>query len=143
LGTNSILVTIHGDTKPNKVWPNKNWNDFAALVLERNRNLYLADLGVRPIEFEEELPHDRILPLGMLPMSDAMAIVADSNYFIGVDSCFLHMADLCRIPGVGIFGPTDVHEFGFRFAKHRHVASRNLESIEGREVYDAFAQLQG
>jgi hypothetical protein len=33
----------------------------------------------------------------------------------------LHMADLARTPGVGLFGATRALEWGFRFGPHVHV----------------------
>lgn len=142
LPPDSVLVALHGDTKPDKVWSDENWNDFAALV-QREETIFLADFGVRPITFNvDSVDVARIIQFGSLPMPEAMAAVATADFFVGVDSCFLHMADLCRIPGVGIFGPTDVHEFGFRFAPHRHCSCRNIANIEGVEVYDALAQLR-
>jgi len=50
-----------------------------------------------------------------------MAIVEEADLFLGVDSCMLHVADLNRIPGVGLFGPTSAKTFGFRFSEHKHI----------------------
>ncbi|WP_457813148.1 glycosyltransferase family 9 protein [Sinorhizobium meliloti] len=138
----ATLITVHGDTKPEKCWAHERWTAFAALV-QREEGTFIADLGVRPIDFGDGiLDEDRIIRFGELPMRESMAIVAASDCFVGVDSCFLHAADLSRIPGVGIFGPTDVHEFGFRFAPHRHCARRDLAGLEATLVYEALLQLR-
>jgi ADP-heptose:LPS heptosyltransferase len=46
----------------------------------------------------------------------AMRLVGYSDLFLGIDSCFLHAADLYRIAGVALFGPTRPSLWGFRFS---------------------------
>ncbi|MBJ80700.1 MAG: hypothetical protein CMH60_05215 [Myxococcales bacterium] len=47
----------------------------------------------------------------------AMSLVGLADCFLGVDSCFLHAADLYRIPGVALFGSTRSAHWGFRLAQ--------------------------
>ncbi len=59
----------------------------------------------------------------------------------------LHMADLCRIPGVGLFGPDEStslgsEEMGFRFGPHRHVQGHgSMEGIDTASVSRALNEL--
>jgi hypothetical protein len=53
----------------------------------------------------------------------------------------LHAADLFRVPGVGIFGPTDPQKWGFRFSTHKHITSDSIMSITSEEVIDALMLL--
>jgi ADP-heptose:LPS heptosyltransferase len=83
-----------------------------------------------------------VLSLPGLPLSYAMALVAASDLFLGVDSCMLHAADFHRVPGVGLFGPTSPRRWGFRFGPHRHVAVAGaIDQIGTAEVLAALESL--
>jgi hypothetical protein len=57
------------------------------------------------------------------------------------------MADLCRIPGVGLFGPGELTslgsvEMGFRFGPHRHVQGHgSIRRIDTDSVLNALDDL--
>jgi ADP-heptose:LPS heptosyltransferase len=88
-------------------------------------------------EFEDLFIHPRGLPLPY-----AFAVLGESDLFLGVDSCMLHAADLFRVPGVGVFGPTDPRRWGFRFARHRHIRdARGLKYIRESHVLEALESL--
>lgn len=53
---------------------------------------------------------------GGLALPTAFELVRYVDVFVGVNSCFLQAADLWRTSGVGLFGATEVHEFGFRLS---------------------------
>jgi hypothetical protein len=55
----------------------------------------------------------------------------------------LHAADLARVPGVGLFGPTRAATWGFRFASHRHVEMSTMAEITAAEVLAALEDLVG
>jgi ADP-heptose:LPS heptosyltransferase len=124
------FVVLHGETKADKMWPTERFVQVLDHVLEQQPDLWVIDIAY------DRMPHDtgrlgeRVIPASGLPMRYALAVVARSSAFLGVDSCFLHAADLFRIPGVALFGPTDPHEFGFRFAPGRHVKAATMEEIE-------------
>ena len=50
----------------------------------------------------------------------------------------LHAADFLRVPGVGLFGPTSPHQFGFRLARHVHIrGGESMADICEDEVLEA------
>lgn len=74
-----------------------------------------------------ERPRQRLVRVERLRLGVALALVSLSDLFLGVDSCMLHMADLCRVPGVGLFGPDSSEGarkcrggLSFRGASSRH-----------------------
>jgi ADP-heptose:LPS heptosyltransferase len=68
--------------------------------------------------------------------------VQESDLFLGADSSMLHAADLFRVPGVGLFGPTDPRRYGFRFARHRHIRNRRgMKFIQESAVLAALESL--
>jgi ADP-heptose:LPS heptosyltransferase len=84
---------------------------------------------------------DRVSPHLGLPLDLAMGLVANADLFVGIDSSMLHAADLARVPGVGLFGPTRAATWGFRFAPHRHVDMSAMEDITAIDVLDAMEDL--
>ena len=136
------ILAVHADTKANKMWPAERFlalldrflaahPDFLALIVG-SVDIGLASLSsARPV----------ISCLG-LPLDVTMAMVGAADLFLGVDSCMLHAADVFRVPGVGLFGPTSSHEFGFVFARHRHVDARGaMESLSAAQVSEALESL--
>ncbi|MDQ4070522.1 MAG: hypothetical protein M3203_13780 [Actinomycetota bacterium] len=134
-------VVVHGETKPEKMWPAERFCAVVDWLLEHHSDVMVLDVG-GPGLLEGSRHPSRIVPCGSLPLHYAMALVGIADLFIGVDSCFLHAADLFRVPGVGLFGPTDPHEFGFRFAPHRHANGHGtMEAISVSAVIDALEPL--
>lgn len=76
---------------------------------------------------------ERVISCAGLPLIDAMCVVHYSDYFLGVDSCMLHVADFGRVPSVGLFGPTSAHEFGFVVGPHVAVQARSDMSEIGAD----------
>ena len=62
---------------------------------------------------------------------------------MGIDSSMLHVADLCGVPGVGLFGPSNAEHWGFRLARHRHVCGRDarMDTIAPEEVIQALEDI--
>jgi ADP-heptose:LPS heptosyltransferase len=137
------LIVLHGETKADKMWPCERFVQVLEHVLERTPESWVIDIA------HDRAPHDagslgnRVIPAAGLPMNHALAVVARARFFLGVDSCFLHAADLFRAPGVALFGPTDPHEFGFRFARRRHVKGPTMHDIEVEPVIRAVDELLG
>ena len=135
----SKFLAVHAETCAPKMWP---WDrfarvidrflddreDFAAIVVS-DRSPYLRDM--------RNYAQGRVLPCFGLPLSCACAVVASADLFLGIDSCMLHVADFARTPGVGIFGPTNSAEFGFRVGPNITLQARATEDTSESEVLDA------
>jgi len=115
------ILVVHADTQPVKMWK---WQSFEA-VLRRffaAHNDFLGLLiGLTNAAVDPAPLAGSLIPCLDLPIPDTLAMIEMADLYIGVDSCFLHAADLYRVPGVGLFGPTSEKEFGFRFGPHRHI----------------------
>jgi hypothetical protein len=134
LGDRRILA-VQTETNPAKSWPAEDLaaildvfleecDDFIALVVDKFG--HGLDGGPRG---------SRVIPCYHLPLATAMAIVARSTLFLGVDSCMLHVADLARVPGVAMFSSTNAKRFGFRFTPGVHVhPERRLTAGAAREI---------
>jgi len=84
----------------------------------------------------------RVIPCYGLSLPSSCCLVAESDFFIGIDSCMLHVADMARVPGVGLFGPTNAKEFGFYIGPHIMIqADGSMDKIAVDIVAEALNQL--
>jgi hypothetical protein len=134
------VLAVHTTTGPEKMWTLESWSRLLATFLGRHPDYVAFVLDPTPLGVEKA--SDRIIPMG-LPLPAAFALVGTCDLFVGIDSCMLHAADLYRVPGVGLFGPTPARNWGYRFAPHRHVCSptARLDGISVESVLDAIESL--
>ncbi len=124
------VLAVHADTKSlNKRWPVTRFIDLLDRFLVRHREFVVWVVGMGPEELNVGRERDRVIPHLGLPLDLAMGMVAEADLFLGIDSCMLHAADLARVPGVGLYGPTHPDRWGFRFAPHRHVHMAAMTDI--------------
>ncbi|MFP3833883.1 glycosyltransferase family 9 protein [Chryseobacterium sp. SIMBA_028] len=137
-------LAVHFDSEPEKSLKSNIYKEFLEKILDTYANICLVPIGLDNIDLQEKYQH-RILSFGQpLPFLIATAYLETADFFIGVDSCFLHISDLYAIPSIGIFGPTSEVEFGFRFnKKHLHLrsATKDLKDISTDNVYKRFNEL--
>jgi len=145
LGEGVRILTVHTETLAEKTWPAAS----VAAVLDRfltSHTEYIAVLvnyAPYPLELADEANRRRLVAEGGLPLADALCLVHYSDCFLGVDSCMLHAADVGRVPSVGLFGPTDAHEFGFLVGPHVAIqAPSDVNQIGVECVLAALESLQ-
>jgi ADP-heptose:LPS heptosyltransferase len=124
------LVLIHpGPSYPVKHWPRESW---IALVEELKRHGVhsIAQLGARAGSYsntgtEQFQPVPGVVSLvQQLSLPETVALIAQADLFVGVDSGLLHVAASVRTPSVGLWGPTS-HRFLYAESESRHsVTSR-------------------
>ena len=141
LPRNSVLLAVHAETKPDKTWSSIKLAEVLNELLALHRRLIVVMVGVAPFAVDVGRNRERLLCCHGVPLTVALSIIAACDLFLGIDSCMLHMADLCRVPGVGLFGPTKPAEFGFRFARHVHVSAPTMDQISVAAVLDALQKL--
>jgi uncharacterized protein len=136
------LLVIHSDTKPEKTWP---WDRFAR-VLNRfftvRRNFVGILIGMPNAATDPSLVSPNVVPCLGKSLADTLGLIRHADLFIGIDSCFLHAADLFRVPGIGLFGPTSPKEFGWRFTRNLHLKGRSrMSDISYERVLSALLDL--
>jgi hypothetical protein len=133
------LLAVHADTLPEKTWLPDRMAETVDRFLARHADVIVFLVGMRDCVFAGGGSRPRVVNCCGLPLDLTMAVIAASDLFLGVDSCMLHAADLSRVEGVGLFGPTSAAEFGFRFGPHRHVQAAAMNGIA---VDDALTALE-
>ncbi len=141
-GTKTLCV--HMDTRTHKLWDENRWVESLDAFLDRHTNFVVLLVGRPECVFDTEQLRNagRVIPCYGLSLPSSCCLVAESDLFIGIDSCMLHVADMARVPGVGLFGPTNAKEFGFYIGPHIMIqADGAMEKIEVDMVTEALNQL--
>lgn len=126
----------------NKMWPVEKFVALLDAFLSRHEDYVVFVLGGTDLHLGRGHFGDRVIPCCHLPIAVSLALVGLCDVFVGVDSCMLHAADLYRVPGVGLFGPTDPVEFGYRFGCGVHIRGGPfMEDIAEDAVLEALESL--
>jgi len=136
------MLAVHVETEDRKTWSVSRLREALVEFLRRHPDYWAVTLGVRRPTPPTVWRGLRIAPCEGLALAPSMALLRLADAFLGVDSCMLHAADLFRIPGVGLFGPTRVSEFGFRLARHRCVdGGGSMEGVLPESAVEALDAL--
>lgn len=134
----SKVLVVHADTKPEKMWPVERMRANLDFFLSQHPEYVVWVVGRQDLQINSGQHAGRIRLYLNLPLGAALALVSEADLFLGIDSCMLHAADLFRVPGIALFGPTSPAERGFRFTRHVHLDGRgSLSNIQVSEVIDA------
>ena len=137
------VLAVHADSA---LWA-KQWSvtRFIALLdrfLSRHRDYVAWVVGMGHEDLNVGRERDRVHSYLGQPLDLSMGMVAAADLFVGVDSCMLHVADLARVPGVGLFGPMPSWTWGFRFGPHRHLdGRRRIRDLTVNEVLAPLEEL--
>jgi ADP-heptose:LPS heptosyltransferase/predicted aldo/keto reductase-like oxidoreductase len=136
------LLAVHRDTKSGKQWLDDRWAELLATWSARHPDGLVVDVGLAPASAEIAARWgERVLRDLRLPLEYALAVTGVADVFAGIDSCFLHAADLARVPSVGLFFTTDPNEFGFRWTEHRHLVAPEPSALAVGPVAEALEYL--
>lgn len=124
------LLVAHLDTVPGKSWPVGRLDQVLATVIPAHPALYVIVLNAAAAELPLAGASGRVTGLQGLALDRAMSVAAAADLFVGVDSCMLHVADLHRRPGVGLFAGTAPARFGFRWTAPEHVRYVRAAAME-------------
>lgn len=105
------LLVAHFDSAKNKI-PSRDWINSVLNAVDQRVECSIVAIGrTSMLEAFTNVDVEILDSLGL-----CMLLAASADVFIGVDSCMLHVADLHRRTGIGVFVSTDPKEYGFRFA---------------------------
>lgn len=132
LGPRGLLLALHLDTRPDKSLsphvmdaPLRAWLSAAPEAFALAFNMDADDLPLASAS-------GRIRGVRGASLEQAMALAAEADATIGVDSCMLHAADHARRAQLGFFGPTDPERTGAFWAGE----ARFLRSDTGDMVFE-------
>jgi ADP-heptose:LPS heptosyltransferase len=136
-GAAERLLFVHPETAlPKKAWPLDRVAWVISRFVEAHPEYTVVVQSLEPLALD---PHGgRVRHSSCDHLELTIAMLQHVDLFLGVDSCFLHAADLYRVPGVGLFGPSKVAKAGFHLSPvHRHEAGASMDAIAKERVLDA------
>lgn len=141
----SRILFVHPETKPEKMWDRSGFSWVLEQFLEDHPEFVVFTTSVDPYPLDLGRHAHRAVWVDE-HLELAFAILSHADLFLGVDSCFLHAADLFRIPGVVLFGPSQVsdpNQWGFRLSPHTRLLSgeKSLDNIRRKDVLDALSEV--
>jgi ADP-heptose:LPS heptosyltransferase len=132
------LLFVHPETLPNKMWTAGAFGSVLGAFLRARPEYRALVCSLRPYPAPASASEAERIALVDPHLELAMAVVERADLFLGVDSCFLHAADLFRLPGVALFGPTRAAHWGFRLSPRGHDVSGagTMAAIDPGEVLE-------
>jgi ADP-heptose:LPS heptosyltransferase len=142
LNPGTRILAVHADTASEKMWVSARFIKTLDIFLDLHKDYSVFIVGHTPLGLDSGLYGNRVIPCYGLGLSASQSLVTKADYFLGVDSCMLHVADFARVPGVGLFGPTRAEEFGFLVGPNVTIqAQGHMEQIEVAEVCAALESI--
>lgn len=125
---------LHPDTKAHKNLPASFWNQLVSIVLRRRPDTHLVVVGRDHRAFVDEMRSDRRVILAPSNFALCTYLVSHTARFCGVDSCFLHYADLQRVPSLGLVrGGADLERWGLHLTPVRDMLQIDDEAVPDAE----------
>lgn len=136
---NSCRILVHVETAPGKQ-PNPKWlARYLDCIAEQVYNhCFVVISAFEDTKAPPCIRCDLLCVSGML-FDQAVALIRDCDFFIGVDSCFLHVADFFRKPGAALFVSTSPLEYGWRFSSSGICISANYHDMSEASTPDVAA----
>jgi hypothetical protein len=132
------LLFVHPETIPEKEWSHERFAWVLGQFLAERPEYKVIVSSISPIDFGV---YPKRVMVCDAHLEFAFAVMRHVDLFLGVDSCFLHAADLFRVPGVALFGPSDSRHWGFRLSpKFSHVVAESMDKIRPEPVLDALLE---
>lgn len=113
-GPQQRVLVLHNETRPDKVYPAERLDRLAAGWLADDPSLNALVLAQGADAWPHTAASGRAAFLRGMTLERGMAVAADADVFVGIDSCMLHVADFAQRRALGLFGPTDPRRAGFR-----------------------------
>jgi len=130
------LVFIHGASRDNKCWPEKNWVELANLVKTVGLKVKLpwgnqAELD-RANSIAQSASNVEVLPKTTL--TDVGTALFHAKGVIAVDTGFGHLAAAFSIPTISLYGPTDPKSGGAYGKNQIHLT--NMRAVSAAMVWE-------
>jgi ADP-heptose:LPS heptosyltransferase len=119
-----------------KFWPMELWAELADCFYARGTAMVFG--GSRQDTFYIQkitrlMKTPPVVAAGLFSLPQSVALLKRASLYVGLDSGPMHMAALCKIPVVALFGPTHPFRVGPYGVEHRIVRAENLDCLECRK----------
>ena len=133
------IITVHTDTKPEKTWKSYNFFNLISKIINEYEDVLIVIIGIPKINFSSI--SDRIIQFDTPNFFVSWEMLNMSDFFIGLDSCFMHLADINNIPSITLFGETNEAEWGYRFNENGKIIKAKNGLLQNISVNSIFKKL--
>lgn len=112
------VLAVHTVTKAFKSWPINHFRRLIERFLQAHPDFVAVVVDPIDLDMDAHSCSERTFCLDDVDVGTATHLVATCDAFVGIDSYFLHVADVARRPSIGIFVATSPEQWGFRFSPH-------------------------
>ncbi len=131
------IVGLHGTSRPDKEWVEKNWNDLAQHLDERNTPLILPWGNQREQDRAERIAAaGKAIVLPKLDLDSLALIIKSSKAVVGMDTGLMHIAAALGKSGVAIYPVTRAELTGVTTGGD----DQNILNLEGLVTSDKIIQ---
>jgi ADP-heptose:LPS heptosyltransferase len=126
------LLVIHPDTRLEKMWLIERYDPLVRAFLDGAQHWHAAILNLPSARLPRAIQTRRLHSVTGATLAESMKLVPGADLFLGIDSRMLHVADLCRVPSVALFGATTARQFGFILGDNiytHNLVARNLQAL--------------
>jgi len=114
----AVQVSAGNNKITYKNWPVKNWIEFLKLLLQNYPEKKIVLLGdanevILSEQITTELKTNVYSFIGKTNVSEAMNILSQSEFFIGLDGGLMHLAVALKKPTFTIWGPSSIILYGY------------------------------
>ena len=101
-----------------KNWPTKHWLEFLKLLLQNYPERHFVLLGdANEVELSNQITNELkgnvISLIGKTSVSEVMNVLAQAEFFIGLDGGLMHMAVALKKPTFTMWGPSSTELYGY------------------------------
>lgn len=135
------LLFVHPETAASKMWSAPRLAAALNQFLVKHPDFSAVVVSAKPYALDVGEASGRVLCIE--PHFElAMAYLLEADLFLGVDSVFMHLADLAGIPSVALFGPlSDPRLWGFGMGRGHVLCADPLSSLEAEPVVVALDEM--
>ncbi len=119
-----------------KFWPKEQWAELADRFYRQGIVIIFCG-SMEDREYIDSITRlmktRTVVAAGRLSLPQSVALLKRSCLYIGLDSGPMHMAAMCTVPVVALFGPTHPARVGPYGVEHRIVRAEKLDCLECRK----------
>ncbi len=114
----AVQISAGNNKVSYKNWPVKNWIEFLKLLLQNYPDKKLVLLGdENEVNLSEQILNElnsNVLSLiGKTSVTEAMNVLAQAEFFIGLDGGLMHLAVALKKPTFTLWGPSSTDLYGY------------------------------
>lgn len=135
------ILFIHGSSRIDKCWPEKQWVELANIVQNNGYFVYLPWGSTDELRRAEAICKisSKIKVLRRKSLDEITPIIANACGIVAIDTGLGHIAAALGVPTVTLYGPSDPKLIGTVGKNQKHLV--NFNTLTAKQVWSALQEL--